>query len=79
MDAFERAEIVAEIARNGGALKPTYENLGVSRKGLYEKMRAAQHFHRKTPAMGRKAPIAGVWMGRALPIALLIQGSTVLA
>ncbi|WP_290894565.1 sigma-54 dependent transcriptional regulator [Hoeflea sp.] len=39
IDAFERAVIVAEIARNGGALKPTYESLGVSRKGLYEKMR----------------------------------------
>lgn len=39
MDAFERAVIRAEISRNGGALKPTYESLGVSRKGLYEKMR----------------------------------------
>ncbi|MCC0014532.1 MAG: sigma-54-dependent Fis family transcriptional regulator [Hoeflea sp.] len=39
MDAFERDVIRAEISRNGGALKPTYENLGVSRKGLYEKMR----------------------------------------
>ncbi|MEM5470152.1 sigma-54 dependent transcriptional regulator [Hoeflea sp. AS60] len=39
VDAFERAVIVAEIKRNGGALKPTYERLGVSRKGLYEKMR----------------------------------------
>ena len=39
MDAFERAVIRAEISRNGGALKATYENLGVSRKGLYEKMR----------------------------------------
>jgi two-component system, NtrC family, C4-dicarboxylate transport response regulator DctD len=39
MDAFERAVIRAEISRNDGALKPTYENLGVSRKGLYEKMR----------------------------------------
>ena len=38
-DAFERAVIVAEIARNNGALKPTYESLGISRKGLYEKMR----------------------------------------
>lgn len=39
MDAFERAVIRTEISRNGGALKATYENLGVSRKGLYEKMR----------------------------------------
>ncbi|WP_417423161.1 sigma-54-dependent transcriptional regulator [Hoeflea sp.] len=39
VEAFERAVIKAEIARNGGALKPTYESLGISRKGLYEKMR----------------------------------------
>lgn len=39
MDAFESAVIKAEISRNGGALKPTYKKLGVSRKGLYEKMR----------------------------------------
>jgi len=39
MDSFERAVITAEIKRNGGSLKPTYESLGVSRKGLYEKMR----------------------------------------
>jgi two-component system, NtrC family, C4-dicarboxylate transport response regulator DctD len=39
IDAFERAVIMAEISRNDGALKPTYESLGISRKGLYEKMR----------------------------------------
>lgn len=39
IDAFERAVIMAEISRNGGTLKSTYESLGVSRKGLYEKMR----------------------------------------
>lgn len=39
MDSYERSVIQAEIARNGGALKPTYEALGISRKGLYEKMR----------------------------------------
>ncbi|PWV97156.1 two-component system C4-dicarboxylate transport response regulator DctD [Hoeflea marina] len=39
MDSFERSIIQAEIGRNGGALKPTYEALGISRKGLYEKMR----------------------------------------
>lgn len=39
MDTFERAVIAAEIARNDGVLKSTYENLGISRKGLYEKMR----------------------------------------
>ncbi|MEQ8827223.1 MAG: helix-turn-helix domain-containing protein [Parvibaculum sp.] len=31
--------IAAEIARHDGVLKSTYENLGISRKGLYEKMR----------------------------------------
>lgn len=39
MDAFERSVIAAELARNGGAMKPTYEALGISRKGLYDKMR----------------------------------------
>ncbi len=36
---FERALIAGEIARNNGALKPTYEKLGISRKALYEKMK----------------------------------------
>ncbi len=36
---FERALIAGEIARNNGALKPSYENLGISRKALYEKMK----------------------------------------
>ncbi|TNC61819.1 sigma-54-dependent transcriptional regulator [Rubellimicrobium roseum] len=36
--AFERSIIAAAIAANGGRLKPVYENLGVSRKTLYEKM-----------------------------------------
>ncbi|MBW3096391.1 sigma-54 dependent transcriptional regulator [Pseudohoeflea sp. DP4N28-3] len=39
MEAFERSVIVAELARHGGALKPTYEALQISRKGLYDKMR----------------------------------------
>lgn len=39
IEGFERAVITAEISRHGGALKPTYESLGISRKGLYEKMR----------------------------------------
>jgi two-component system C4-dicarboxylate transport response regulator DctD len=39
MAAFERAVIQGEIARNNGALKPTYENLNISRKALYEKMK----------------------------------------
>nr|WP_319384938.1 sigma-54 dependent transcriptional regulator [uncultured Roseibium sp.] len=36
---YEKALIAAELKRNGGAIKPTYENLGLSRKALYEKMR----------------------------------------
>jgi len=39
MAAYEKALISAELNRNGGAIKPTYENLGLSRKALYEKMR----------------------------------------
>jgi len=37
--AYEQALISAELDRNAGAIKPTYENLGLSRKALYEKMR----------------------------------------
>ncbi|MBD8891466.1 sigma-54-dependent transcriptional regulator [Roseibium litorale] len=37
--AYEKALISAELARNGGAIKPTYESLNLSRKALYEKMR----------------------------------------
>nr|WP_210382236.1 sigma-54 dependent transcriptional regulator [Jiella sonneratiae] len=37
--AHERALIEAELARNNGALKPTYEALQISRKGLYDKIR----------------------------------------
>ncbi len=36
---YERVLIENEIARNGGTLKATYENLGISRKSLYEKMK----------------------------------------
>jgi two-component system, NtrC family, C4-dicarboxylate transport response regulator DctD len=36
--AFERNLIAGEIAAHGGALKPVYEALGISRKTLYEKM-----------------------------------------
>ncbi|MFX0542023.1 sigma-54-dependent transcriptional regulator [Roseovarius sp. S4756] len=36
--AHERALIAAALGANGGALKPTYEALGISRKALYEKM-----------------------------------------
>jgi len=39
MAAFERAVIEAEIARSGGRLKDVYAALGISRKGLYDKMR----------------------------------------
>ncbi|PLX35980.1 MAG: Fis family transcriptional regulator [Hyphomicrobiales bacterium] len=37
--AFERALLAAEIRRQGGSLKATYESLGLSRKALYEKMK----------------------------------------
>ncbi len=37
--AFERAAIEAELGRHGGRMKDTYEALGISRKGLYDKMR----------------------------------------
>ncbi|TWF52193.1 sigma-54-dependent transcriptional regulator [Neorhizobium alkalisoli] len=36
--AFERNLIAGEISAHGGALKPVYEALGISRKTLYEKM-----------------------------------------
>ena len=35
---FERSVIAATIAAHGGRLRPVYEQLGVSRKTLYEKM-----------------------------------------
>ncbi len=37
--AYERALIAAELKRQNGSIKPTYETLGLSRKALYEKMR----------------------------------------
>ena len=37
--SYEKALISAELKRNNGAIKPTYEGLGLSRKALYEKMR----------------------------------------
>lgn len=36
--AFERSVIEAELRRSGGRLKPVYEALQISRKGLYDKM-----------------------------------------
>lgn len=39
MDNHERLLIVAELKKNDGKLKPTYEALGVSRKALYDKMK----------------------------------------
>ncbi len=36
--AHERALIAAALAAHSGALRPTYEALGISRKALYEKM-----------------------------------------
>ncbi|MEJ8475039.1 sigma-54-dependent transcriptional regulator [Roseibium algae] len=37
--AYEKALITAELKRNNGSIKATYEALGLSRKALYEKMR----------------------------------------
>ena len=37
--AHERLLIEAELARHDGRIRPTYEALGLSRKGLYDKMR----------------------------------------
>ncbi|MCA2013426.1 sigma-54 dependent transcriptional regulator [Cereibacter sphaeroides] len=36
--AFEKSEIERALLASGGALKPVYESLGLSRKTLYEKM-----------------------------------------
>jgi len=36
--AFEKNIIASAIAAHGGALRPVYEALGISRKTLYEKM-----------------------------------------
>ncbi len=36
--SFEKAVIEAELVRHNGALKPVYEALGISRKGLYDKI-----------------------------------------
>ncbi|GAB5468768.1 MAG: sigma-54 dependent transcriptional regulator [Rhodospirillales bacterium] len=38
VEAFEKQAIVTALARHGGSLKATYEDLGLSRKTLYEKM-----------------------------------------
>lgn len=37
--AFEKATIEAELNRHDGSLKPVYEALGISRKGLYDKIK----------------------------------------
>ena len=37
--AHEKLVIESELARHGGRIRPTYEALGLSRKGLYDKMR----------------------------------------
>ena len=37
--AHERALVEAELRRNNGRMKETYEALGLSRKGLYDKIR----------------------------------------
>lgn len=36
--AFERSVIEAELRRSGGRMRPVYEALQISRKGLYDKM-----------------------------------------
>jgi two-component system C4-dicarboxylate transport response regulator DctD len=36
---YERGLIEAELTRNGGSIKATYETFGLSRKGLYDKMK----------------------------------------
>ncbi len=38
MNDFEKQIIIRELKSNSGRLKPTYQNLGISRKSLYEKM-----------------------------------------
>ncbi len=38
VSAYERGLIASALAAHGGSLKPVYEQLGVSRKTLYEKM-----------------------------------------
>lgn len=37
--AFEKAAIEAELTRHNGQLKPVYEAFGISRKGLYDKIK----------------------------------------
>jgi two-component system C4-dicarboxylate transport response regulator DctD len=39
IQAFEKSVIEREIQSHGGQLKATYESLGLSRKGLYDKMK----------------------------------------
>ena len=39
VQAFEKSVIEREIQSHGGQLKATYESLGLSRKGLYDKMK----------------------------------------
>ncbi len=38
VEAFERAQIAAALSAHHGALRETYESLGLARKSLYEKM-----------------------------------------
>ena len=38
VSAFEKSVIASMLAASGGTLKPVYEQLGISRKTLYEKM-----------------------------------------
>src|SRR3546814_1850048 len=38
LDAVEKSILMAELRRQGGSLKATYEALGLSRKTLYDKL-----------------------------------------
>lgn len=39
MAAYERTVIATALSRNAGRIRPVYEELGISRKSLYEKMK----------------------------------------
>ncbi|MDX3926546.1 MAG: sigma-54 dependent transcriptional regulator [Shinella sp.] len=50
VSAFEKSVIVGALTAHGGALRPVYESLGISRKTLYEKMQKY--------GLGRRLPAA---------------------
>ena len=47
VSSYERSIIAAELEKNSGSIKKTYEALGVSRKALYEKMKK-YHLEKKS-------------------------------